>query len=501
MAINKTPPQSASNNAQRGLELREKYNRGGLSSSEAREQGLRSGVDSAKKIASGDALSDDLIKAMARFNRFRGDYKPDERESDGGQTAGTIAWLLWGGTAGVDWALKKSKEIDEAEKSDDQKSTEEPKDVKKPSLNTDKKQYKSFSFETKNINEDERYYKFEGYASTFGNVDLGDDIIERGAFTTSLKNTPEVPVLWQHDMEVPIGKSVEMREDENGLFVSAILPKKDTFVSGRVMPQMEVGSIKEMSIGFMINDADIQKMGDKYVRVIKDIDLFEFSLVTKAMNPQALVTGFKSVQPSKDMQLASRDRDWDSSAAVQRIRSFTNSEDAPSADYKQYFMYYDAQDAENFTAYKLPFADIINGEPRIVPKAIFAIAAALGGARGGVDIPEADRAKIENIVNACYDRMAKEFNDDSLTSPLKKSSNQDIEIKSVQDISCMKDIENILKVKCEFSQSERKLFISKIKDFSKQRDVVDEVKGLRDAIQGQELAQTLNNFINELKGK
>jgi hypothetical protein len=69
----------------------------------------------------------------------------------------------------------------------------------------------------------------------------------------------------------------------------------------------------------------------------------------------------------------------------------------------------------------------------------------------------------------------------------------------VQEITCMKDIETILKVKCEFSQKERKSFISKIKDFSKQRDVVDEVKELRDVIRGQDVTLTLNNFINDLK--
>ena len=45
---------------------------------------------------------------MSAFNRHRGNYNPSKKMPDGGPTAGTIAWLLWGGSSGVDWAKKKS---------------------------------------------------------------------------------------------------------------------------------------------------------------------------------------------------------------------------------------------------------------------------------------------------------------------------------------------------------------------------------------------------------
>ncbi len=404
MAINKIPPLSAQNNAKRGLELRKKYNRGGLSASEASEQDIRSGVNSARSISSGNGLSTDLIKAMARFNRFRKDYQPDKRESDGGQTAGTIAWLLWGGTTGVDWALKKSKEIDN-EKQQEGNSTKKS--------NNMNKEYKSFSFEIKNYRNEEEYFYFEGYASTFGNVDRGNDIIEKGAFTDTLKKD-KFKILWQHKMIEPIGMPIKAYEDEKGLYIEAKLPKDDDFVRGRVIPQMKCGTIDSMSIGFIVKEDDYVDYGqderERYkekVRVIKSVDLFEVSLVSMPMNPLAMVSSFKS---------------------------------------------------EDLAKY----------------------------------LPEDNKDEAAAIVEDCFSKMVNDL-------PKSKEQKENIQTKSVQEVTCMKDIENILKLKCNFSQNERKVFISKIKDFSKQRDVVNEVKELRDVIRGQEMTKTLNNFINDLK--
>lgn len=101
------PPQSAVNNAKRGLELRKKWGRGGLSPSEAKSHGIDSGVTRARKIASGKVSTHD-VRRMSAFNRHRKNYRPEKKMPDGGPTAGTIAWLLWGGTSGVNWAKKKS---------------------------------------------------------------------------------------------------------------------------------------------------------------------------------------------------------------------------------------------------------------------------------------------------------------------------------------------------------------------------------------------------------
>ena len=102
-----TPPASAISNAKRGLKLRKKYGRGGLSPIEAKSQGIDSGVTRARKIASGKVSKHD-VRRMSAFNRHRKNHRPKKKMADGGPTAGTIAWLLWGGNSGINWAKKKS---------------------------------------------------------------------------------------------------------------------------------------------------------------------------------------------------------------------------------------------------------------------------------------------------------------------------------------------------------------------------------------------------------
>ncbi len=102
-----TPPAAAVKAAKRGLEQRKKYGRGGLSPAEAKSQGIDSGVTRARKIASGKVSKHD-VRRMSAFNRHRKNNNPGKKMPDGGPTAGTIAWNLWGGTSGVNWAKKKS---------------------------------------------------------------------------------------------------------------------------------------------------------------------------------------------------------------------------------------------------------------------------------------------------------------------------------------------------------------------------------------------------------
>tara|TARA_A100001037_G_C15141845_1_gene634170 strand:- start:1158 stop:2945 length:1788 start_codon:yes stop_codon:yes gene_type:complete len=118
--------------------------------------------------------------------------------------------------------------------------------------------------------------------------------------------------------------------------------------------------------------------------------------------------------------LASRSRSWDSDGAIQRIRKFTNSTESPSESYKQAFMYCDYENQDNFSAYKLPYLDVIDGRLKAVPKAIFAIASVLRGGRGGVDIPEESRSRIERLVNRYYRKMSIQFDDEGIVSPFSK---------------------------------------------------------------------------------
>lgn len=168
-------------------------------------------------------------------------------------------------------------------------------------------------FEVKTIDDDDsEYFKFEGDASTFGNIDLVDDVIEQGAFVDSLQiKTPTI--LWQHDWFEPIGMPEEMRETGTGLYTRARLPREDSLVKGRVIPQVKVGSIKAMSIGFRSLKHRFEEIENRIIRYIEKIDLHEVSLVTFPANPQALVTGYKSVASFLSLPA-------DINAAVQQVK-------------------------------------------------------------------------------------------------------------------------------------------------------------------------------------
>lgn len=99
-----TTTEAMKNNARRGLALREKYNRGGLSTTEAGAQGIGSGVARARDILGGSLSLESVKRMHSFFSRHENNYRPTDRESDGGPTAGTIAWLIWGGSSGRSWA-------------------------------------------------------------------------------------------------------------------------------------------------------------------------------------------------------------------------------------------------------------------------------------------------------------------------------------------------------------------------------------------------------------
>ena len=98
--------------ARRGLELRKKYGKGGLTTQEAGKQGIGSGVARAASLTNGESLSYGTIKRMAAF------FSRHEKNKSGGEDdAGYIAWQLWGGDAGRSWANRIIRMV-ESRKSD-----------------------------------------------------------------------------------------------------------------------------------------------------------------------------------------------------------------------------------------------------------------------------------------------------------------------------------------------------------------------------------------------
>lgn len=104
MAKSYTTTQAMRNAAKRGLELREKWNRGALDTRQASAEGVGSGVARARDIIEGSLSLESVKRMHAFFSRHEKNYRPGVKEQDGGPTAGTIAWLTWGGNPGRAWA-------------------------------------------------------------------------------------------------------------------------------------------------------------------------------------------------------------------------------------------------------------------------------------------------------------------------------------------------------------------------------------------------------------
>ena len=165
---------------------------------------------------------------------------------------------------------------------------------KKEFLSIENVEYKNVEItkKAKDAGGEMEFCTFKGYASTFGNKDHCDDVIDKGAFLKSIgKKTPLL--LLQHDArDVPIGTITMIKEDEKGLYIEAEMSMADYRVSGKIAPQMRAGTFNKMSIGYR---TVVSEMNDKTgIRTLKELDLIEISLVTFPANEKASVTGVKS---------------------------------------------------------------------------------------------------------------------------------------------------------------------------------------------------------------
>ncbi|WP_188897649.1 hypothetical protein [Microlunatus endophyticus] len=112
-----------------------------------------------------------------------------------------------------------------------------------------------------------------------------------------------------------------------------------------------------------------------------------------------------AVTSFQDLALADRDRAWDGDAAEKRVRKWADAQDGPNEAYRNAHVWYDANNKDNFTAYKLLIADVIDGHLRAVPRGVMAAAAIMQGSRGGVDLPSKDIARVKSHLAKYYTKM------------------------------------------------------------------------------------------------
>ena len=167
---------------------------------------------------------------------------------------------------------------------------------------TVQKKHRDFPLEIKEMTDEG---KFSGYGAVFDNVDDWDDVILRGSFSKSIAQKKPV-MLWQHNSSEPIGVYESIREDDIGLWIE-----------GRLLLDLEKGkeayillknqAIRGLSIGYMPLAWEWENRDSRRIRVLKEIDLWEVSLVTFPANPKALIDDVKSIRTIRDVEETLRD--------------------------------------------------------------------------------------------------------------------------------------------------------------------------------------------------
>lgn len=137
----------------------------------------------------------------------------------------------------------------------------------------------------------------EGYASTFGNVDLGLDVVVKGAFLKTIARVKAegIPLLADHVASTAsvLGTIFDAAEDRKGLKVKARFSSAPS--AQDVRTKLIEGHLGKLSIGYEPTKYAYQDRDGKTVRLLQEVKLWEASVVVFPMNPEATISRAKSL--------------------------------------------------------------------------------------------------------------------------------------------------------------------------------------------------------------
>jgi hypothetical protein len=178
---------------------------------------------------------------------------------------------------------------------------------------------KSVKLEVKELNDQG---EFVGYASMYDNTDLQGDIVEKGAFTRTLQHKGgQVVMLWQHKTDEPIG-IMELEDGDKGLVAKGKL-NMEVSRAKEAYALLKQGALKGMSIGYDV----VKQAWEGTTRKLKEVKLWEVSLVTFPANPLATVVGVKDMEgkdfnselTSTEIERDLMERRWTMEDAIRKI--------------------------------------------------------------------------------------------------------------------------------------------------------------------------------------
>jgi len=231
--------------------------------------------------------------------------------------------------------------------------------------------------------------EFEGYASVFGNLDAGGDIIERGAFKKAIPAFLRDGFFsWSHDWAEPIGMPRQAREDDHGLWIAGEFHSTPEGQRARTIAyeRRRAGKRTGLSIGYGVEDQEISSDGIRHLKTINP--LYEVGFVMVPMNREANLAAVKAAKAAITPHSTSTyGGAWDGPANEARLPSSRAALRAAHA-------WADPDgDPETKATYKFIHHTVSeNGDVGAASTtAASAGIAVLNGGRGGADIPDADR--------------------------------------------------------------------------------------------------------------
>lgn len=166
--------------------------------------------------------------------------------------------------------------------------------------------YKNFSFETKSPTISGRTVC--GYLAAFGNIDSDRDLLIKGCFSKSLNERGvastggnKIAHLWQHKMDMPLGKYTTLKEDDYGLYFEA--EYDDIQKANDALVQFKSGTLANFSIGFGYVWDKMEYDEAQNCFIVKEVNLYEGSVVTLAANDMAKFVGMKSEQKAVELSI------------------------------------------------------------------------------------------------------------------------------------------------------------------------------------------------------
>lgn len=266
-------------------------------------------VREAREMAAGRITEDKVIRANAWAARHMVDLdapknsNPDDEEFPG---AGAVAFYLWGinplnPEPAIEWFHEKAElikgEVEEEVEEEDEDDIEDDRSftfLRSPEPEFGNVSGMTEQVETRRITFNEFELRagqagdgmsFSGYAAVFNSDSEPLPFIERiapGAFAKSLKSRNNIRMYMNHDSSMLLGttrsKTVRLAEDSKGLFVDADLP--DTSVGRDLSVLMQRGDVDSMSFGFTVPQGGDRWSDDGTRRELRQIRLFEVSVVT-----------------------------------------------------------------------------------------------------------------------------------------------------------------------------------------------------------------------------